>query len=708
MPSARSIVEPVSASTRLDGTARAHVGTRADIQALRAIAVVLVVVYHFWPEHLTGGFVGVDVFFVISGFLITSHLLRAPIRGWSDLVGFWGRRIRRLLPAAFLVLAVALVATYIWAPVTLWQATAEQASASALYVENWFLANEAIDYMAADNAPTAVQHFWSLSIEEQFYLFWPMIIGAAAFLALKLRGFVGRNFTVLVIAAITVVSLALSVYLTATNPAGAYFITWARAWELALGGLAACAYPLVQSALMRFPHVKTAVTWLGLALIAYAALTFDGGTAFPGIAALIPVAGTAFVLLANVERSFGSPLPLMQWRPVQFAGDISYSLYLWHWPLVILLPFVLARDATAVEKIFAIAIIVCLSDVTKRYVEDRFRGRKPLGEPLRRTFIFAGAGMLVIVLAASALTAAAGAKEEQARAEVISQVTGGDPCFGALALENAKECDPHGETLITDPIFAKADKSDPYADGCWILRDLSERKTCSYGSEDPQAKRVALIGNSHAGHWLPALQVIADSENWNITTYLITECYTVDILIDFPAKERTDNCLSWNKHAIADIAQGNYDLVVSSNRVSLTLPGQTLADSLGPIRESFEGVLSQWLAVDTPVLVIRDTPYADVKNVPDCVAQHLDDLSMCDGGRDREVADPFVEAAREITDPQLEVLDLTSRFCAGETCYSVVGGVIVYFDSGHLSATFSRSMAGPIRSAALEAMAAAN
>lgn len=706
MPSARSIVEPPKAPAQHANTKNVHTGTRADIQALRAIAVVLVVLYHFWPEHLTGGFVGVDVFFVISGFLITGHLLRAPIGGWKGLIIFWGRRIRRLLPAAFLVLAVTLIATYVWAPITLWQATAEQAGASALYVQNWFLANEAIDYMAADNAPTAVQHFWSLSIEEQFYLVWPMIIAATAFFSLKSRRFAARHLTILVITAIAIASLAISIYLTATNPAGAYFITWARAWELALGGLAACAYPFVQSALVRFPQVKSILAWAGLALIAYAALKFNASTVFPGIAALIPVAGTALVLLANPTRGWGSPLRLLQWRPVQFLGDISYSLYLWHWPFVILLPYALGRDATAIEKVFAIANIICISYLTKKFVEDRFRGSKPLGVPLRRTFIFAVAGMLAIVLAASALTFITTAKQEQARADAMSQITGDDPCFGSLALENRGICEPHGSKLITDPIFSKSDTPDVYNDDCWFLKGPKEQKPCEYGSKEPGAKRVALVGNSHAGHWLPPLQAIADSENWHITTYVSTACYTVDneIIIDNPTE--TSHCSAWNDRIIPEIEQGEYDLVIMSNRTWKTFKGIDLEETRIVAQGAYRMVLDSWLEADTPILVIRDTPYAYMSSVPDCVAANMNNLNKCDGSRGREAPDPLAEAAETIDDPRLEVLDLTDRFCSGDICYSVIGGVIVYFDKGHLSATFARSLAEPIRAAALETMAA--
>ena len=210
---------------------------RTDIQALRAVAVSLVFAYHLWTDHLTGGFIGVDVFFVISGFLISSHLLRMPPRSVPDLITFWARRVKRLLPASLLVLAVTFVASRLVAPETQWATTAKQAGAAALYVVNWLLAADSVDYLAAESAPAPVQHFWSLSVEEQFYFVWPLLIGLLAWWATRR----GRTRTVVIgLGVVVAASLATSVCQTATAPAEAYFVTPTRAWEFALGGVAAC------------------------------------------------------------------------------------------------------------------------------------------------------------------------------------------------------------------------------------------------------------------------------------------------------------------------------------------------------------------------------------------------------------------------------------------------------------------------------------
>ncbi len=215
---------------------------RTDIQGLRAAAVLLVVVYHLHAAALPGGFVGVDVFFVISGFLITSHLVSRPPASAGALAAFWGRRVRRLLPASLVVLAATLVAVRLFSPETAWQATASDARAAALYVVNWALAGQAVDYLAADNAPTAVQHFWSLSVEEQFYFGWPLLVAGVALLARR-RGTSTRTALAVAFGVVTAASFAWSVHLTQTNPAAAYFVTPTRVWELGAGGLLAVLVP---------------------------------------------------------------------------------------------------------------------------------------------------------------------------------------------------------------------------------------------------------------------------------------------------------------------------------------------------------------------------------------------------------------------------------------------------------------------------------
>lgn len=697
----------VTSATR---SRRQPTGTRADIQALRAIAVGLVVLYHFFPGRMPGGFVGVDVFFVISGFLITSHLLSSPPRTWRALTQFWGRRIRRLLPASFLVLAVTLVATLLWAPETVWTNTAKQIAASALYVQNWFLSAEAVDYLAADTAPSAVQHFWSLSIEEQFYLVWPVLVMAAAFAAARWFGGAYRRTIGTLIAMIVVVSFAASVLITANNPAGAYFVTWTRAWELAIGGLAACVFPWVQSHIGARNGIRVVVTYIGLAGILVSGLLFSNALPFPGSVAALPVLATALVLVAAVGSGPGSPHRMMAWRPVQTAGDLSYSIYLWHWPAVVLLPFALGHSLRAWQKLLVIVIVIGLSWLTKRFIEDPFRGSHPLGVPLRRSFLFAAGGMLVIGLAAGAVVFAQQRAADAENDRVQALLSDPSSCFGSRALVNGDPCTPHGRDLITSPEFALGDKPDPYDDGCWILGDFNDQKTCHYGSDDPDATKIALVGNSHAGHWLPALQQIAETDNWSITTYLISECYTVDVRIQFETEERSDNCQVWNERTIEEVGDGRFDLVVFSNRTFRSMPDMSFEQSQVAAGEAYGRVLERWTSAGVPVLVLKDTPYAvELDSVPDCVASHLDDLAFCDGDRSREQRDPLADAAQSRTyGDRVTMLDLTDRICADDTCYSVVGGVIVYFDRGHLSATFSRSLTADIVAAAKDLLAAAN
>ncbi len=294
---------------------------RTDIQGLRAVAVSLVVIYHLVPSSLTGGFSGVDVFFVISGFLITLHLMQKPPSGGRDLAKFWGRRIRRLLPASLLVLTTTLVMSRLVAPDTQWGNTASQARAATLYVVNWLLARDSVDYLAAENAPSPVQHFWSLSVEEQFYFVWPILILGMVLLARRYRW--NRDLAVLGgLGVLVVVSLSYSIWETAHNPAAAYFVTPTRMWELGIGGLLAVVVAVRQR--RHLPHLlpesaRVVLAWLGFAAIAWTAWAYTGGTPFPGWQALLPVVGTAVVIGARSPMTRFSPGPLLAVRPIAVA-----------------------------------------------------------------------------------------------------------------------------------------------------------------------------------------------------------------------------------------------------------------------------------------------------------------------------------------------------------------------------------------------------
>ena len=678
---------------------------RRDIEGLRALAVALVVVYHLWPGALPGGFVGVDVFLVVSGFLITSHLLEHPPRRPRDLAEFWGRRIRRLLPASFLVLAVTLALSWRFAPVTQWAETSRQVLASTFYVENWALAERSVDYLAADAAASPVQHFWSLGVEEQFYLVWPVLVLLLAWGARRVaRGprVRGRFWVTAGMGVVVAASFAWSLYLTGADPARAYCETPVRVWELGAGAILAGVAPRVARVLGDRARLRGVLAWAGLGAIVTGAFVLDGTVPFPGVAALLPVLGTVAVVGAHAAGPW-SPHAALAARPVQRLGSVSYSVYLWHWPLIVLFPHVTGRERGVVGSLGVVLVTLVLASLTKHLVEDRLRGAHPLGVPLRRTYIFMGAGMLVLVALVAGVRLDLARTEAAAAERLAAAVDDADRCFGGAALVT-EGCEPHGTELLLEPAVAAEDKPAPYADDCWVLGSFSEQKTCTYGSTAPGAKEVALVGNSHAGHWLPALQVLAEEQDFRITTYLISECFTVAAEIEFRNPTRSERCQAWNERVVRETTDGRFDAVVVSNRTARHLAGVPPEQQPTAAREAYAQTLGRWSEAGLPVVVIRDTPYADVENVPDCVAAHLGELAVCDGDRGREQADPLFDAALTHDDPALRTVDLTDRICRADTCYSVVGGVIVYFDSGHLSATFARSLAPALRDAVADAL----
>jgi len=671
---------------------------RGDIQGLRAVAVLIVLLFHFWPGGLTGGYVGVDVFFVISGFLISSHLLRSPPTTPRGLGAFWARRVRRLLPAASLVLATTLVASIAWLPSTQIPGVARETIASALSVENWALARSATDYLSAENAPSPVQHFWSLSVEEQFYLFWPVLIA--------IMWFVGRNRRPIVwcatgLGVVTAASLAWSALLTQTDPPAAYFVTPTRVWELGLGSLLAVAVHLGWR--LRRPVLRAALGWVGLAMIAYAAFRFDASTPFPGTAALLPTVGAVAVIAAATDSVRWSPGVLLGLRPSQSLGDVSYSVYLWHWPVVVIAPYALSHELTNPEKLVAVAAVVVVAALTKRYVEDPVRRSRVLAGSLPRSFAILAASVLVLgtvgLVVIQRSDSAVAAQEQSLTAKLTTS-----DCVGAEALRNPGCTSIEGAELLSSPAVARADKPVLYDQGCWSNRPFTAHPVCTFG--DPAGDvRVALIGNSHAGHWQPALASIADDHGWRLDTYLASQCYTVDLPLEFGSDRATRNCRAWNKWALATLTGGDYDLVVMSDRTFQQIVGVKAKDKAAVAQRAYADTLRQITASGTPVLVLRDVPAASVE-VPDCVAAHLDDVDACASPEKLAVQDDPLNAAALADSSQLvDTLDLTDRFCRDGRCHFVIGGLIAYFDHGHMTTTFARTLVPDIEPAVVKALA---
>jgi peptidoglycan/LPS O-acetylase OafA/YrhL len=676
-------------------------GIRTDIQGLRAIAVSIVVVYHLAPTWLSGGFAGVDVFFVISGFLITSHLLARAPRTGRDLATFWSRRIRRLLPASLLVLTTTLVATRLVAPDTQWENTARQIRAAALYVVNWLLAGDAVDYLAAGDKPTAVQHFWSLSVEEQFYFVWPIAILVLAGLAALLR----RRAAVVVGAGLTAVvagSLAYSVTETTGNPAAAYFVTPTRMWELGIGGLLAVL--TAPRALGRDdrprvppPGIALLLSWLGLVAIGWTAWTYTGSTPFPGYQALLPVLGTAMVIAGHPRRgeAFG-PGGLLALRPVQWLGDISYSIYLWHWPMVVLVPYATGHPLDDRDRLGVLLATLLLADLTKRFVEDRFRTPQ-WGRPLRKPYLLGAVGMALVVALASLQLAEVHHDRAQARKELSRALAGDDPCFGARALDPGRHCDPVAfSDVLPAPVDAAHDKSRAYRDvggkNCWASSPSYRSIRCTFG-DTRSSVRIALVGNSHAGQWLPALERLADEKHWQVDTYLASECALADVAQDLDTVAHSRACRAWVDRTTREVARSHPDLVVMTNRMSVAATGHAYDESAPAYGRGYTAVLEQFAAADLKVLVLHDTP-APGDSIPDCVAEAGDDYRSCDGTRAAWInPEPAEQSVQQVDDPDIRFADLTDHICAATVCHAVTGGVITYFDGSHLTATFARTLA---------------
>lgn len=718
------------------GPAAGAGGFRHDIQGLRAIAVLLVLAFHLWPGTITGGYVGVDSFFVISGFLITAHLLEHPPRRARDLLEFWGRRIRRLLPAAFLVLAATAVASRILAPETRWAATAGEIIASALYVQNWALAGSSVDYLAAAEPPTPVQHYWSLSVEEQFYLLWPILI-LGIFWLVRRWNLGSRLATRVAMLAVVAGSLFISITSTATEPASAYFITPTRVWELAAGGLVATLPPL---GAWRLPaRVVDAAAWLGLALLLVAGLLFTTETPFPGSAAILPVFGTALVILA-ASTGPTSPTRLLRIRPIQHLGDTSYSIYLWHWPLIVLWPYVFDSISPA-GAVAIIGLTLGLATLSKVYVEDAFRFA-PSFQPLKPTFRFAVVGMLVLSIAGGAQLFEAQMRLDQALAsadgglpdtgqtdapttpepsiepgETVDPNATPEPtepdvtpgittCVGAASMVSGFDAcpqDPAGKMKPT-PVVAATDRSDAYPDGCFNYAPFATRKTCTYGSGPI---KVALVGNSHGGQWLPAMQVLAKRNGWKLTTFIASQCNVTDAALEFYSATKTAGCLAWGDFVMSRTSGKAFDLVVVSERQSVPTDNDGWSGT-GPVAiAGYTSYLKRWSDAGTNVVVLQDTPYPGktLGSVPDCLARHPTNQPACAGTPDSwNWIDPLFAAATAVQLPGITPVATRRFLCTDTTCPAVIGGIIAYFDASHMTATYARTIAPFIEPEILAAM----
>jgi peptidoglycan/LPS O-acetylase OafA/YrhL len=681
---------------------------RGDIEGLRSIAVLFVLVYHLGVDRLSGGFAGVDVFFVISGFLITSGLLNEAERsGTVSLVRFYARRARRLLPAATLVLVVTALVGWWVLPGSAWEALSEDVMAAALYVVNWALAFRSVDYLAEDAAASPVQHYWSLSVEEQFYLVIPIMIIGLAWLSRRFGWGVRRTVAV-GIGAIVVASLAASMAHTASAPQTAYFFSTTRAWELGLGSLIACAVPLLRR-LGRATASGLAAG--GLLLVVAAGLLVSRTTPWPGWAALLPTLGTAAVIAAGIAHSSTVVGRVLALRPLVFLGGLSYSIYLWHWPLIALGGEV--TELTAWHKVGLAVASVGLAWLSKRLIEDPIRFGSTFGST-RPTLALGAAGMALSLVAAGVVwtqvprltdtpTDAPGAL---AVAQQAPSPTGSSPDPApnppAGSHEGATRT-PARTTAALAPEFTRTGPIDPtpaaapndipayYDDDCQTAEgDTTPRLDCVYGDADGDVT-VALTGDSKAGQWFDALDAIAEAHGWRLELYLKSACA-------LNPSERAPDCLAYNDRVMNHLTsdQGRVDYVVTS----ALLGGENAAD-VDAAAAGYDSYWDRLESVGTTVVAIGDTPRPGGKEPRyECVERHPDDYLECAFPANDGVGSEALRRAVGLGEARTW-LDLNPWICPQTPdgrCPAVVGEVLVYRQGTHITRTYVESMTSILES----------
>ena len=640
---------------------------RPELQGLRALACGLVVIYHVWSDRVSGG---VDVFFVITGFLFAGQLVRAAERGAVDVLGTWGRMLRRLVPTTAVVLLGCIVGGWLIVPESRWPQTIREVVASAFFVENWRLAADSVDYYAAHNTASIVQHLWSLSIQGQFYLVFPLFIGALALLARRLRA-APRRVVLAGLTVVTVVSLVYSVRLTAADQTLAYFHSLTRVWEFTLGGLLA----LLIAGIALPVAVRVAAGWVGVVALAVCGLVLDVQGGFPGYYALWPVLAACLVLAA--ERT-GTVLGADHWlssRPMQYLGRISFPLYLWHWPVLLLALLATHREtAGSLGGVLVVAVSLALAALTDRFVDQPMaRARRWRGAGYRSGAL-AICGVLLVTLGWHALTVAE---------STPSGVPGDTDHPGAMALTPGYVFRGNSDAELIPPAVSAYDDWFDYGQNCTAPVAQPQLQRCTpVEPTRPDAPTVVVAGDSHMQQFLPAVLPVARERGWRVDTLILGAC-------PFSTSSDTDpanlECTQWNPQAIDDILATRPALVVAQAshdvRVGLT-------EATPP------GFVEAWRtlgAAGIPVLAVRDNPRFSM-SMPACIDMYARGAPECDVPR-ADVYGPNPPIARADVPPNVSYLDLANALCGPVSCSPDVGNVLVYLDDNHLSATYSATLA---------------
>lgn len=698
---------------------------RQDIEGLRAVAVLAVVLFHAGVPGVGGGFIGVDVFFVISGFLITGLLWReVKTAGTVRLRRFYGARARRLLPASALVGVATAIGSAILLPPLQARSVIVDGIASALYAGNYRFAVQHVDYLAANKPPSPFQHYWSLGVEEQFYLMWPtLIIGTAWLIRLARRRSRARPTSsaspyLLVLALVAAVSFAVSLAASRTWPSWAFFSLPTRAWELGVGGLVA----LTAHQWRRLAGLPAALAgWVGLGLILITCIQLSTTTPYPYTAALFPVLGTALVIGAGCAApSHGCSL-VLSWSPMRAIGRVSYSWYLWHWPLLLLAPPLLGHPLELRGRLAAVAVSGGLAVLTLYFIENPVRFAAPgcrsatgslaLGAAVTAVAVCVGMALLVMVPTPVGRGAPAAALTIAAAPALVGQNV--DPhgaavqhAFAQVQAAVAAAVDLKAVPSNLDPPVAdtSVDERAIYLNGC--LRNYLDvgQPECAAG-DTTSTTRVALVGDSHAAMWNPALEKVAAQRHWRLETLARVNCPLQDLPItsSYLRREYTE-CEQWRGQIMARLQAEHPRLIVLGVRrrygpdFGFTAYDQAWLDSLGR-------TVAQLRSTGATVLVLGQIPDPHME-VPICLSVHLDDAGACSPPRSAAVNDGGISDERAATTIHGgHYADLTALFCAAERCPVIIGNDLVFFDDNHLTMAYAQALSPVIGALADRALA---
>ena len=698
---------------------------RQDIQGLRAIAVLLVIADHLF-KYPSGGFVGVDVFFVISGFLITGLQIREhQTTGRISFADFYRRRVKRILPLSVLVLMVTVVAS--WSTFAASRATriSEDGVWALLFGANWHFAIVGTDYMQSDGVVSPLQHFWSLAVEEQFYLLWPLlIIATLGFASSKLDLRPGQSILLLSAPIILIVfcSLFFSLWETTTAPTVAYFSTFSRAWELGVGALVAISSDFLKRIAA---SVRLFLAYAGLIGILSAAIFFTPSTPFPGPWALLPVLSTALVILAGTGGGYHVPFALAN-PAVRYIGDISFSLYLWHFP-VIIMAAALVPINSPIDYAGILLLIFGLSALSYYFVEDAVRKSNWL-EPKHKPRTYINDNRLavgsLVGLTLSSIVVSGMALAKTAPIEVSQPVPG--PLPSSVVMAGKEEPVTATGSLSAEiqaavrlgtwpDLTPSIDNLGPAAkapewvnDGCLgmetksLADPIANARRCIYG--DPNAERTAVVlGDSMAISYLPTIRSSLEPQGYKVLVLTMQQCPWARVSVLQGNKAPHTQCDPFREWAQAEVERLKPELtLLSSNHSIMLASGATGRDFETQWKEGVTASLSR-LANAGGRIIILDAPPSG--KALDACATRISKPSECETkaeglyeivGRANKQVSLNIKVGKGV-----ELINTKQWFCSPDNrCPAFIGNTPVYADGFHLTAKFATRL-GPVLTEAI-------